>query len=65
MTVLMREELNDADLAWAAGDPSVARVVAQLLSARCALAADRPMAEAAPRDGHIVEPALLRARGAL
>lgn len=66
MTVLIREELNDADLAWAAADPAVASVVGQLVQARRKVAGveglDRPMGVREPGP---VPPAELRARGAL
>lgn len=65
MTVLLREELNDADLAWAAAEPSVANVMGQLLSARMALGIDYPTPAMTWRDGRAVEPDTLRARGAL
>ncbi len=43
MTVLVREELNAADLAWAAADPGVAHVMAQALRARAAIAGEAPV----------------------
>lgn len=66
MTVLIREELNDADLAWAAADPAVASAVGQLVQARqalgaaCLAARTRQSAESGP-----VLPSFLRERGAL
>lgn len=66
MTVLIREELNDADLAWAAADPAVASAVGQLVQARQSLGASglaartRQSAESRP-----VPPSFLRERGAL
>ncbi|GAB2503718.1 hypothetical protein [Arenimonas alkanexedens] len=64
MTVLMRDELNEADLAWAAAEPSVASVMGQLLRARDALNVGTPAAVAPMRD-ETVDPTVLRARGAL
>ena len=64
MTVLIREELNDADLAWAAADPAVASVMGQLLRARQELEVQNSaLPRATPRPA--ADPALLRARGAL
>ncbi len=60
MTVLIREEMNDADLAWAAADASMATGMEQLQRAREALNGHRPSG-----DGRVVEPAEFRARGAL
>ena len=65
MTVLMREELNDADLAWAAADPSVAGVMGQLLRARQSEAANLAPVAVLSRESRVVDPAVLRARGAL
>ncbi|KFN46465.1 hypothetical protein [Arenimonas metalli] len=66
MTVLIREELNDADLAWAAADPAVAGVVGQLVQARRSLGAgDGPGRAPAWVEAGPVPPAELRARGAL
>lgn len=39
MTVLVREELNDADLAWAAADLVTANVMAEALRVQAMLAA--------------------------
>ncbi len=64
MTVLMREELNDADLAWAAGVPSVAIVVEQLIRARLALGMDGT-ADISSGRREPIEPAIFRAGGAL
>ena len=64
MTVLMREELNDADLAWAAADHAVASVMGQLLRARQELDI-RNAARPRPTPRPVADPALLRARGAL
>lgn len=60
MTVLIREEMNAADLAWAAADASMATGMEQLQNAREALNGHRPSG-----DGRVVEPAELRAQGAL
>jgi hypothetical protein len=60
MTVLIREEMNDADLAWAAADAALAAGTEQLRREREALNGHRPSG-----DGRVVEPAELRARGAL
>lgn len=60
MTVLVREEMNAADLAWAAADASMATGLEQLQRAREDLNGHRPSG-----DGRVVEPAELRARGAL
>lgn len=66
MTVLIREELNDADLAWAAADPAVASAVGQLVQARQQVAGvEGPGRLAAVREPGPVPPAELRARGAL
>jgi len=66
MTVLIREELNDADLAWAAADPAMASAVGQLLQARQSAGLPSPARPriAAP-DAVRPGPAELRARGAL
>ncbi|MFY2762848.1 hypothetical protein [Arenimonas sp. MALMAid1274] len=64
MTVLMREELNDADLAWAAADPSVAAVMGQVVRARLALGA-MTGADMSPGRREPIDPEVLRARGAL
>ena len=64
MTVLMREDLNETDLAWAAADHSVAGVLGQLLRARQDVGTD-PGAEPARRERTVIDPAVLRARGAL
>ncbi|MBW8366371.1 MAG: hypothetical protein K0M70_00720 [Arenimonas sp.] len=65
MTVLMREDLNDADIAWAAADASVGRVVNQLLHARQVLGMDHAQAASTSRQCEVIDPAELRARGAL
>lgn len=66
MTVLIREELNDADLAWAAADPAVAGVVGQLVQVRRSLGPGDGVARVpAWVDAGPVPPAELRARGAL
>ena len=65
MTVLMREKSNDADLAWAAADPSVAGVMGQLLRARQIAGTDLPQDAHHAHDPMLVEPELLRAWGAL
>ena len=65
MTVLMREEMNDADLAWAAADVAMAVVMGQLLRARQTLATGLPLDGCRARDGVVIEPALLREWGAL
>lgn len=65
MTVLMREEMNDADIAWAAADASVGNVMQQLLTARQALGLERESASSPLNERHLVEPAVMRARGAL
>jgi hypothetical protein len=65
MTVLMREDMNDADLAWAAADASIACAMEQLLRARETLADEHKPARRPQRDGGGVDPAVLRARGAL
>lgn len=49
MTVLVREELNAADLAWAAADHSLAQQAREALQARVAIADERPVA-AGPGD---------------
>ncbi len=62
MTVLIREELNDADLAWAAADPAVGQLVRarQALAASGAPTCPRPSLERLP-----MLPSFLRERGAL
>lgn len=65
MTVLMREELNDADLAWAAADASLPGAIGQFLLAQQGLATGNLDTDRAPRDGEVVDPAVLRAWGAL
>lgn len=66
MTVLIREELNDADLAWAAADPAVASAVGQLVQARQAVAGREGLGRSpVARETGPVPPAELRARGAL
>ena len=66
MTILMRDELNDADLAWAAADASISSAMEQLLRARDAMAQEAgPTAGRPARDRSPVEPAVLRAHGAL
>ena len=69
MTVLMRDDLNDADLAWAAADASIASAMEQLLRARQTLAeeqrAEQRAARRSTRDIGGMDPAALRARGAL
>lgn len=65
MTFLMRQDMNDADLAWAAADASIACAMEQLLRARETLADEQRTACRPPRDADGVDPAVLRARGAL
>ena len=65
MTVLIREELNDADLAWAAGDPGVAAVMGQLLLERLSIGPVSRAAAVSVGRREPVEPEVLRARGAL
>lgn len=43
MTVLTRDDLNDADLAWAAADAAIASVMGEVLRARAAVAAEAPV----------------------
>jgi hypothetical protein len=59
MTVLMREELNDADLAWASVDTAwpPAQGPAMRVEDWCTTPA--------PRERRVVEPEVLRALGAL
>ena len=49
MTVLVREDLNDADLAWAAADAVAANVVAGVLRVQASQAAPPVAPEDAPR----------------
>jgi len=65
MTVLMREEMNDADIAWAAADACVGRVAEQLLRARHDVGVESRGMKAAPKQRDVIEPTVLRARGAL
>ena len=65
MTVLMREEMNDADLAWAAADALFANGTDPLLRAHPSITAERAIPERLARDGLAVEPAVLCARGIL
>lgn len=66
MTVLIRDEANEADLAWAAADPAIAGAVGELLRARQAVAgtegATRPRGRG--ESGPLL-PSFLRERGAL
>lgn len=59
MTVLMRDELNDADLAWANADPVLPPLAVPMIEA------GRWPVEPSPRERRVVEPAVLRALGAL
>lgn len=65
MTVLIREELNEADLAWAAADPAVSAVMGQVLRARQTLAAECESVSHLSTELGTVDPSVLRARGAL
>lgn len=40
MTVMVREDVNAADLAWAAADPSLTHLAREMLQVRAANAAD-------------------------
>jgi hypothetical protein len=59
MTVLMRDELNEADLAWANADPVLPPLAVPMIEA------GRWPAEPSPRERRVVEPAVLRALGAM
>jgi hypothetical protein len=65
MTVLMREDMNDADVAWAAADACVGRVADELLRARHTMGVEREVATSSPNKREVIDPAVLRARGAL
>jgi hypothetical protein len=65
MTVLMREEMNDADIAWAAADACVGRVADELLRARHAMGIEGDGVTSSPNKRSVIDPAVLRARGAL
>ena len=66
MTVLIRDEVNEADLAWAAADPAMAGAVGELVRARQTLAAEEGAARARRhRDCGPLLPSFLRERGAL
>jgi len=65
MTVLMREEMNDADIAWAAADACVGRVADELLRARQGMGLYREGATRLQKEHVVTDPAALRARGAL
>jgi hypothetical protein len=59
MTVLMRDELNETDLAWANADPVLPPPAVPMIES------GRWPIEPLPRERGVVEPAVLRALGAL
>lgn len=65
MTTRTREDLNNPELAWATADALLASAMDWLPGARESLPADRPGDHRADRDGRVLDPALLRAWGAL
>lgn len=65
MTVLMREEMNDTDLAWAAADALFANGLDPLRRAIPSRMAERLVPERSARDGLTVEAAELCPRGIL
>lgn len=65
MTILMREEMNDTDLAWAAADALFANGMVPLLRAHPSRVAERRVPDRSPRDGLAVEPAVPCAKGIL
>lgn len=57
MTVLMRDELNEADLAWANADPVLPPLAVPMIEA------GRWPVEPWPRERRVVEPAAAASRG--
>lgn len=63
MTVLMREDLNDADLAWARADAPSGRVVKSPRPGCASPPAEQSDPPGWPRKGRLLQPAPLRAGG--